>query len=148
MTPDTTFSPRSHDTDHGRASSLSAAARVEDEYVFTVVSEPTAEVAPTNRSVRVDPSDGAADELVLRLTRRVGDETGRRSPRGDAATVTVPAPGLESPPKVRSLEAVLERWVRRHWDADALDGDGERVPGQFPAGDEGTTTRPTSDDDR
>jgi hypothetical protein len=126
MTRTPTFSPRSHEG--GPFPSTSDAARVDDEYVFTTVVETRPEADLLRFSVRVDPSDGPPDELVLHVDRRVEPEASPGPPRRDAAAITVAAPNLGSPPRVGALESVLETWCRRHW-RDDFDEGGEDALG-------------------
>ncbi|AUV82051.1 hypothetical protein C2R22_10630 [Salinigranum rubrum] len=116
MTRTPTFSPRPHEA--GQHPGPSGATRVDDEYVFTTVTESGPRDGLTKFSVRVDPSDGSPDELVLHVTRRIDREASGAPSQRDAATVTVSTPTLRSPPRVDALESVLETWCRRHWGDD------------------------------
>jgi hypothetical protein len=127
MTRTPTFSPRSHEG--GPFPSTSEATRVDDEYVFTTVVETRPGADLLRFSVRVDPSDGPPDELVLHVDRQVNPAASPGPPRRDADAVTVAAPNLGSPPRVGALESVLETWCRRHW-RDDLDEEGEDTIGE------------------
>lgn len=126
MTRTPTFSLRSHEG--GPFPSTSEATRVDDEYVFTTVVETRPGADLLRFSVRVDPSDGSPDELVLHVDRRVDPAASPGPPRRDASVVTVAAPNLGSPPRVGALESVLETWCRRHWGDDS-DEEGEGATG-------------------
>lgn len=142
MTWNTSFSPLAHEpVGH---TDLPTFDRVEDEYVFVVVvgSTPDENGRPVTRSLRVDPVDGRADELLV----HVSDGAVEHEPEAtDPTTVTVPAPGLGTSPPVRELEAVIGAWFRRHYDPGSTDGvaasDLEPCPS---AGDRPSTTTRTA----
>jgi hypothetical protein len=125
MTRTPTFSPRPHEA--GQHPGPSGATCVDGEYVFTTVTESEPRDGLTRFSVRVDPSDGSPDELVLHVARRFDREGSGTPSQRDTTTVTVSAPSLGSPPRVDALESVLETWCRRHWGSDfGTDGVGAR----------------------
>ncbi len=127
MTRTPTFSPRPHEA--GQPPGPSGAGYVDSEYVYTTVTESGPRTGVTQLSVRVDPSDGSPDELVLQVTRRFEREAPRTTSRRDTTAVTVSVPDIGSPPRVDALESVLERWCRRHlgddFDTDGVNGGGE-----------------------
>lgn len=120
MTRNTSFSPLAHEpVGH---TNLPTFDRVEDEYVFVVVVGSTLDGngRPVTRSLRVDPADGRADELLV----HVSDGTGEHeSGANDPTTVSVPTPGLGASPPVRELETVIGAWFRRHYDPESTDSD-------------------------
>jgi hypothetical protein len=86
--------------------------RVDGEFAVTAVVDTSTrdgEESLARFSVRVDPTDGREDELILTVTADHGRDTrDRRSFR-----VSVSASGVGNPPRVREVEDALERWYRR-----------------------------------
>lgn len=87
--------------------------RTEGEFVFTVVVNSPArneEATPVEHSIRIDPTDGQADELILEITETHGPGTrGRKSFR-----VSIPSSGVGNPPRIQDVEAALKAWYHRH----------------------------------
>lgn len=119
MTREMTFSPRSHEERWTPSTHSTHTARVDDEYVFTVVTGSRHDAEPTQLVVRADPNEGRSDELVLHVTRQIVGSASRRT----SETVTLSTPTLETPPRVRTLESILGAWCRRQLSAATPDGE-------------------------